>query len=263
MKKIFFIAVFMTVLFSCTKENTSPTITSQTSNDDEKISMVVLIRNTYSKSYYDTISTLYDSNGRYSKIIYRGNTFGNRTENFDWDVNGNIILNNSIDIKLDNDNNCVFNGTFRYEYKDGYLFRYGIDKTLFIGENNIPKDTFLTCTWQNGNLITDGTFRYEYDLTKLNNNITTIKSSIYSIQTNENGKIIKFYLPYSYFNIPFFPLYSFGKNSKNLISKVFNLLNGSLLYDIKYDFDVNNRIKQITHTGSSENFVTKYIWSKY
>jgi hypothetical protein len=259
MKKIFFIAVFMTVLISCKKENTSPTSPSQTTTDDERVSMVVLMNfdSTNVNTSTDTIFIKYNSSGKCSKIY--NNSY--LSIDFIWDANGNLILNDTLGLKLDSDKNCVFDGTFSLEYKNGYLSRYGIDKSLFVGENNIPKDTFFTCTWFDGNLISDGAFKYEYDLTKLNNNISNIHLDYMSENVNDKIKSIGLF-PFTLFNIPGFYQWTYGKSSKNLVSKVLNI-DGVLLYDIKYDFDDKNRIKQITHTGSSENFVTKYIWSKY
>jgi hypothetical protein len=271
MKKIFFIAVFMTVLFSCTKENTSPTTPSQTTTDDERISSIIFINDEKgsSESYYDTIKVQYDDKGRLSKLIFNGSTFGWWTENIQWDVNGDLIMNDSLGIKLDNDKNCLFDGTFNYEYKDGYLVKYGIPVTntiKFIDGNNNPKDTFLICKWENGNLVSDGVYKYEYDVKLINNSVinsSIISESEHIFSGNNIESVVNFSVnPYSLYSFGFAYKWAFGKQSKNLVSKVLNL-DGSLLYDIKYDFDDKNRIKQITHTGSEENFITKYNWSKY
>jgi hypothetical protein len=271
MKKIFFIAVFMTVLISCNKENTTPNNPSQTISDDEKISSIIFINDVKGNttSYFDTINFQYDNKGRLSKVIFNGLTFGNHIENIKWDVNGNLILVDSLDIKLDNDKNCVFDGAFNYEYKDGYLFRYGIpltNKIKFIDNNDNPKDTFLICKWENGNLVSDGVYNYEYDVKLLNNSIlnsSVISGTEHAFSGNKSESVVNFTVnPYSLYSFGFVYKWAFGKQSKNLVSKVLEL-DGSLLYDIKYDFDDKNRIIQITHTGSEENFISKYIWSKY
>jgi hypothetical protein len=258
MKKIMLLGVVIaTTLVACKKESTSPNTTTSPTETNEKIRTVII---SDSDSSNDTINYSYDDNGKLIKIIFISN--GQKEEQvLDW--KGDVLVYDSTTVKLNTDKLCIQDDLFNYEYKNGYLTRYGIKSGTKIEDVTIEKDTFLTCVWQNENLISDGFYRYEYYEDKLNNNFFSIYPFFtYSTSSDQNNPF-QFMVSLQDFHFGGnFTTTIFGKSSKHLVKKISDNSN-EIVYEVTYTFDSKNKITSILLNGIGDNkdsIKINYIW---
>lgn len=262
MKKIILLSVFIcTIMVGCKKESTIQTSSTTTPTINEKI-RTVIVNN--SESSIDTLNYFYDENGKLSKIISIEN--GSEIEdNIKW---GNDTIMFSSTILALNSNKLVDNnGIFKFEYENGFISKYGIKAGTKLNDYFlVEKDTFLTCVWQNENLISDGFYNYEYYNDKLNNDF--IKVFPLSISLGfVSDKEFRFNIQLYNFLFSSFNQSIFGNSSRNLIKKITDIRSEDeadrRVYILTYTFDSKNRIicVQFTGVGYNKDIIKyDYIW---
>ena len=267
-KTIYLIAVVM-LLFSCKKETTTPTPVTTTS-DIERIQMVTC---TSADAPIDSIKYEYLNDGRISsmhlfshqkKADLSGDSLIIMNQFFQWSNNQLIIKQDGNDVNYTMNVNglCSKADFISLKYDSlNQLSQFGIVKGEKLEGYVFEKDTFVTCVWQNSNLISVGSIAYEYYETD-NNSFNLFPSIAYGYDSNQT-KIQLF--GFDPFTIEFggsFCKGIFGKPTKKLMKRMILEKDNSYLFE--YKLDTFGRVIEMKLINEQDNssVTFNYKWSK-